>query len=91
MFILRKIAKKRKSVASATRCFFSYFGMNVVIFYVNIFYYIHACVKFYVLNMCVIVLIFKMIIWLDFIISRSLKKGFRENLGSILDFFGIPN
>ena len=37
------------------------------------------------------VLIFKIIIWLDFIISRSPEKRFRENFGSILDFLGIPN
>ena len=45
--------KKRKSITSVIRCFVSYFGMNVVIFHVNISYYIHACVKLYALNMCV--------------------------------------
>ena len=49
---LQKIAKKRKSVTSAIRCFVSYFGMNVVMFRVNISSYVHACVKLYG-NMCV--------------------------------------
>ena len=49
----QKIAKRERSVTSAIRCFISYFGMNVVTFHVNISYYIHACIKLYALNICV--------------------------------------
>ena len=45
----------------------------------------------FVFWICVLCLIFKMIIWLDFIISWSPEKRFRGNFGSILDFLGIPN
>ena len=48
---MQKIAKKRKSDTNSIRCLISRFGMNGSIF-VFMFFCIHACARFHVLNVC---------------------------------------
>ena len=82
-------SKKRKYESSGVRCLKSYFGTNWLIFYSH---FIHALIWIvWFLYKHVIVSNNDFYVWLGIIISQFPEKEFRENLGSILDFPGIPN
>ena len=80
---------KKENLIDSICCFFTYFGMNEIIFVFTFFVTPNVCSKFHVWSMYVMKLEYShgsRLLFYDLS-----KKGSRGNFGSILDFPVIPN
>ena len=81
--------KKRKYENSGVRCLKSCFGTNWLIFIV-----ILSMLQFKLFDFHISMWLFQITIFMrdsELLFYDLLKKGFRGNFGSILDFSGIPS